>query len=176
MHKNHGRLIEALDKVKKACPDISLVLVGSQDKNGYKEVRMLVNRLDLQENVIFMGYVPDGDMPEFYRRARALVMPTFFGPTNIPPLEAFSLGCPVAISGIYGMPEQVGDAAMLFDPESVEDIAGCMNRLWTDDELRERLVVKGKERVANWEQRHFNRRFNEIMDRVTGSLNPKPTA
>ena len=52
-------------------------------------------------------------MISFYKYAVALVMPTFFGPTNIPPLEAFALGCPVITSNIYGIPEQVGDAALL---------------------------------------------------------------
>ena len=86
-------------------------------------------------------------MPEFYRRARAMVMPTFFGPTNIPPLEAFALGCPVAVSNIYGIPEQVGDAALLFDPNSVEEIADCIERLWQDDALCASLISKGHART-----------------------------
>ena len=103
-------------------------------------------------------------MPELYRRARALVMPTFCGPTNIPPLEAFVVGCPVAISGIYGMPDQVGDAGLLFDPESVEEIVDCIRRLWTDDRLCAELSERGKTRADSWGPRQFNERLREIVE------------
>jgi glycosyltransferase involved in cell wall biosynthesis len=93
-------------------------------------------------------------------------MPTHFGPTNIPPLEAFLVGCPVAVSGIYGIPEQVGDAALLFDPESVEEIAKCIERLWTDDALCVMLAAQGKQRAAAWGQEQFNARLREIIDVV----------
>jgi glycosyltransferase involved in cell wall biosynthesis len=161
-HKNHGRLIAALDQVRRQHPDICLVLVGSK-KNGYEAALAAVRTRGLEEHVWFTGYVPDEHMAEFYRRARALVMPTFFGPTNIPPLEAFAIGCPVAVSGIYGMSEQVGSAALLLDPKSVEAIADCMTRMWTDDDLCRTLVARGKEKSLAWNQSHFNVRFQEIL-------------
>ena len=93
-------------------------------------------------------------------------MPTFFGPTNNPSLEAFVVGCPVAISGIYGIPEQVGDAALLFDPESIDEIAESIKRLWTDDELCAKLAEKGRHKAAIWGQEQFNNRFSEIVEQV----------
>lgn len=164
-HKNHERLIKAIAVLKKDIEDIHLVLVGSR-QNGYEKARRLVDELNLQCNVLFMGYVPDEDMPHFYLSARALVMPTFFGPTNIPQLEAFALGCPTATSGIYGIPEQVGDAALLFNPHSVEEIAHCISRLWLDDNLCKELIEKGKLRSAGWGQLQFNQRLLEIIQQV----------
>lgn len=164
-HKNHKRLINAVGKLKQDIPDLKLVLVGSE-KNGYESTLKLVQELNLIENIIFLGYVPDADMPELYRRARALVMPTFFGPTNIPPLEAFVVGCPVAISGIYGIPEQVGDAALLFHPESIDEIAESIKRLWTDDELCAELAEKGRKKAAIWGQAQFNDRLRTIIERL----------
>lgn len=164
-HKNHVRLIEAIGILTKEFPDIQLVLVGSK-KNGYDKAVELVNLMQINNNVHFMGYVPDEDMPEFYRRARALVMPTFFGPTNIPQLEAFVLGCPVATSRIYGIPQQVGDAALLFDPGSVSEIADTLRKLWTDDKLCRELVAKGNVRAANWGQLQFNQKLAEIITRL----------
>ena len=166
-HKNHANLIRAIDLVKNLLSDIQLVLVGAPN-NGYEKARQLVNELNLQHNVHFMGYVPDQDMPYFYHRARAMVMPTFFGPTNIPQLEAFALGCPTATSNIYGIPEQVGDAALLFDPHSVEEIARCIQLLWTDDDLFQNLVQKGILQTKKWGQKQFNRRLLEIIEQVTG--------
>jgi glycosyltransferase involved in cell wall biosynthesis len=167
MHKNHLRLVRAVHEVKKEFPDIALVLVGSKN-NAFAEVERTVAELGLQKQVFFMGYVPDEDMPEFYKRARALVMPTFFGPTNIPPLEAFQLGCPVAISGIYGMPEQAGDAALLFDPKSVPEMAAAIGRLWRDDALCRMLAEKGRQRATTWQQAHFTERFRRIIQEVVG--------
>lgn len=167
MHKNHLRLVRAVHEVKREFPNIALVLVGSKN-NAFAEVERAVAELGLQQQVYFMGYVPDEDMPEFYKRARALVMSTFFGPTNIPPLEAFQLGCPVAISGIYGMPEQAGDAALLFDPKSVPEIAAAISRLWRDDALCRTLAEKGRQRAATWQQAHFSERFRQIIQAVVG--------
>ncbi len=164
-HKNHKRLIGAIGRLQEVLPDLRLVLVGSA-KNGYRSAISEIQRLKLETEIIILGHVADADMPELYRRARALVMPTHFGPTNIPPLEAFLVGCPVAVSAIYGIPEQVGHAALLFDPESIEEIANCIARLWTDDALCVRLAAQGKERAAAWGQDQFNTRLREIIDVV----------
>jgi glycosyltransferase involved in cell wall biosynthesis len=162
-HKNHKRLIQAAALLKDSCPDIQLVFVGSQ-KNAYLSVRALVDKLGMAEQVHFLGYVPESDMAGFYRRARALVMPTFFGPTNIPPREAIALGCPVAVSDIDGMPDQMGDAALFFNPSSVSEMAQVMERLWRDDALCQDLARRGLVKAAQWTQSHFNARLQEIID------------
>ena len=97
-------------------------------------------------------------------------MPSFFGPTNIPQLEAFATGCPVATSRIYGVPEQVGDAALLFDPRSVDEIHDCLLRLWTDDDLCKELAAKGREHAARWGQPQFRERLREIIDELTVTI------
>lgn len=165
-HKNHARLIKAAASLRQRIPDLQLVFVGAK-KNGYAAVRALVTKLNFSGNVQFLGLVPDEDMPELYRRARALVMPSFFGPTNIPPLEAFVAGCPVAISGIYSAIEQVGDAALMFDPDSETEIADCLFKLWTDDALCAELIRRGLLKSKSWNQAHFNERLYEIVRKVT---------
>lgn len=165
LHKNHDRLLQALAIVRRSCPDVFLVLAGPQAYE-YENLVRRVTQLGLHDRVRFTGYIPDVDLAEFYRRARALVMPTFFGPTNIPPLEAFVCSCPVAISNIYGMPEQVGDAAVLFDPLSIQAIAAAIESLWTNDDLCRRLVERGRQRVATWGQPEFSAALHEIMSRV----------
>jgi glycosyltransferase involved in cell wall biosynthesis len=145
--------------------DIHLVLAGSK-KNGYKDVLDLCRRTEVRDAVIFLGYVPDVEIPGLYRHARALVMPTYFGPTNIPPLEAFVMGCPVACSNIYGMPEQLGNAALMFSPNSTDEIAEVIEKLWTDDDLCAQLVEKGRARVATWGRPQFNARFRAIVEDI----------
>jgi glycosyltransferase involved in cell wall biosynthesis len=164
-HKNHLRLLEAMAMLRPELPDLHLVLAGSP-KNAYHRVREATTQLGLSDRVLVLGYVPDEDMPELYRRALALVMPTFFGPTNIPPLEAMAVGCPMAVSNIYAMPEQVGDAALLFDPRSADGIAASIRRLASEPDLRHRLATAGRERAQQWGQSQFNARFGAIIESI----------
>ena len=166
MHKNHEGLFAALEKLRAKYPDIKLVLAGAK-QNGYDNAVERVRIHGITDNVIFLGYVPDEHMYELYRRARALVMPSFFGPTNIPQLEAFVAGCPVAVAGVYGVPDQVGDAALLFNPKSVDEIADAMERLWTDDALCAELSAKGKERARQWGPSQFSKRLQSIVEALT---------
>lgn len=165
-HKNHGRLIEALHLIKKQKGiEIPVVFVGSK-KNAYKEFNAKVLELGLSKQVYELGYVSNEEMVGLYTSARALVMPTFFGPTNIPQLEAFLLGCPVVTSNIGGIHEQVGDAAILVDPYSIESIAEGIERIWDNEELRQELIRKGYARSSSWTQEDFNRSFRAILVNV----------
>jgi glycosyltransferase involved in cell wall biosynthesis len=166
-HKNHVRLLGAIAMVRERHPDVRIVFAGAP-KNGYKRVLAEVSARGLEPNVVFLGYVSDSDMPGIYQRARALVMPTFLGPTNIPPLEAFALGCPVATSRIYGIPEQVGDAALLFDPNSVAEIADTLEQLWTNDELCATLAERGRHRAAQWGATEFGSSLGGIVRKLIG--------
>lgn len=161
-HKNHKALVQAASQLIAKLPDLKMVFVGS-DNNGYDSLIKLINILGLQKVFIFLDHVPDDQMRELYINARALIMPTFFGPTNIPPLEAFACGCPVAISNSYGMPEQVGDAALLFNPNSDTEIADTIYKLWTDDNITNSLAKKGYKKSKDWGQKQFNQRLFEII-------------
>ncbi|MCM1538313.1 MAG: glycosyltransferase family 4 protein [bacterium] len=164
-HKNHGRLLEALALLKKEGVYVNLVCSGT-GKNGYEEVCEKIRELDLEKQVKILGYVSNEEMVALYQYARALVMPTFGGPTNIPQLEAFVLGTPVATSRIFGIPEQVGDAALLFDPADVNEIAECVKQLWQDDALCEELVRAGQERAAQWGERQFAKRLHQYLEEL----------
>lgn len=164
-HKNHRRLLTALAKARLTCDDMALVLAGGF-KHEYEAIRQQVLQTGLAEAVRFVGYVPDIDISGFYMRARGLIMPTFFGPTNIPPLEAMATGCPVLISQMYAMPEQCGDAALYFDPNSEEEMCDQMIRLWGDDRLYKQLSTCGLKRAQAWGQSQFERRLGEILTNV----------
>ena len=76
-------------------------------------VRSHAARLSLEERIKFIGFVGNEEIPELYRQSIALVMPSYFGPTNLPPLEAFQLGVPVLYPDKAGLRDQVGNAALL---------------------------------------------------------------
>lgn len=173
-HKNHKRLVNALNLLKPHFPDMKLVLAGAK-KNEYAALQDLVEQLGLLEDILFLGYVPDNQMGFLYKRARAMIMPTFSGPTNIPPLEAMKSGCPSAVSKIYAMPEQTNGAALLFDPESVDEIASAMAALWEDDELCNTLAERGKVVSDAWAKVHFDSCFESIVWEVLSRVKTTST-
>lgn len=168
-HKNHRNLLQAMVNLRDQLPDLHFVFVGSE-KNSLAHIRRIITEFNLQSRVTIFEYIPDSDMAEFYRRARAMVMPTFFGPTNIPPLEAMATGCPLAVSNIYAIPEQVGNAAILFSPDSIDDIANALYKLWTNDRLCTELASRGKNRIKELSQHGFNDRFLDILRDVLNEL------
>lgn len=96
----------------------------------------------------WLGYVDAPVLSVLYRLARAVVVPTLFEAASAPVWEAFEAGVPVACSSVTSLPEQVGDAAVLFDPLDVDAIAGAIARVWSDEELRRVLIRRGHERMA----------------------------
>ena len=165
-HKNHLCLLEAVYILREQHGvSVRLVLAGSK-RHDYPKVLEQVHRLRLSEQVLFLGYVPDEDMEALYRMAFALVMPTFFGPTNIPVLEAWAYGCPVITSDLRGIREQVGDAALLVDPQRAEQIAEAVLRLCRQPGLRQTLIDLGKKRLQLWKPQDFASRLEEILAEV----------
>ena len=164
-HKNHKNLVLAVDKLNKQGITVNFVFVGGK-KNSYDDVLSLISELKLENQIYVLDYVPNSKMRFLYENARALVMPTFFGPTNIPPLEAIVLRCPVAVSGIFGMPEQLEDAAVYFDPNDTEEISRVLFRLWTDNDLCERLINNGIKRSLEYVQERFNKDFEVIAEEL----------
>jgi glycosyltransferase involved in cell wall biosynthesis len=162
-HKNHLGLVQAIKLVKEQHPEIHLILAGGK-KSGWAEVEKEIDRLGLGSNITALGYVDDETIVALYRKAVALVMPTFFGPTNIPPLEAFAYGCPVVISNAYGMPEQVGDAAILIDPNSIKSIAEGIMKIWNDPVVAEELTKRGRVRARDSSLEEFARRFQKNVE------------
>ena len=120
-HKNHKVIIEAAKILKEKGEIIYFVFVGSK-KNGYDKVIELINNYGLQKQFFILGYVTNDELVSLYKKAKALVFPSFFGPTNIPPLEALALGCPVIVSDIYAHREQLTNKVTYFNPSDPKDL------------------------------------------------------
>ena len=163
-HKNHNNLLKAIKILRERIPDIYLILVGSE-RNSMRKVRRMIQENSLTNHVSILGFISDEQIKYLYRHAVALVMPTYFGPTNIPPLEAMELGCPVIVSNKYAMCEQVGDAGLLCDPDSPEDIANCIMQVWGNEEKRKDMIVKGYEQCRKWTRKDFKRLVAKIVVR-----------
>jgi glycosyltransferase involved in cell wall biosynthesis len=137
-------LIEAFSKLKKKIPCIKLVKIGeSQSYGARKKILTLIKDLDLQEDVIFAGYVPEEDMPRWYNASDILVYPCDYAGFGLPPLEAMACGTPVITSNTSSLPEVVGDAGIMIDPQDVELMADKMYEVLTNNGLRNDIIEKG---------------------------------
>jgi glycosyltransferase involved in cell wall biosynthesis len=168
-HKNHARIVQALNLLRlQRQITIPVVFAGTytgrQRSRNYRKLKTLIHELDMADQVILPGYVPDADMPGLYAGAAALVMLTFFGPSNIPVLEAWAYGCPVISSDIHGIREQCGEAALFVDPNSVDAIAQGIFKIWTDHVLAGNLAEKGKNRIASYTRQDYARLLCDILE------------
>jgi glycosyltransferase involved in cell wall biosynthesis len=141
-HKNAARLIEAVGRLRDLDP--LLVIPGYATSN---DAALAQAARDAGADVRFLGWIDETDLDGLYRAADVFAMPSLAEGFGFPVVEAMLRGTPVACSNATSLPEVAGDAALLFDPLSVEAIADALRRLLTDAALRERLVAAGRERA-----------------------------
>jgi glycosyltransferase involved in cell wall biosynthesis len=163
-HKNHVTALKVLKELRQCRQiDVKLVLVGS-DCGNLAHVKRWVERLGLRNDVIYPGFVSRSQLVWLYQNALALLYPTLFGPENLPPLEAFALGCPVIASAIDGAAEQLGDAAALCQPMDVGGYADAAVRFLKDRPAREEIIRRGRARAAQWTRKDAAKALVGILD------------
>lgn len=152
--KNLTRVLQAFDLLKKeqGIPH-KLVLAGGQ---GWKneQIHATVDSLSCARDIIFTGYVSDGEKNALYQNAQAFVFPSLYEGFGIPPLEAMHFGCPVVCSNAASLPEVCGDAATMVDAYQVESIASGLWDVISDEDYRNSLIQKGyaQEKNFSWEE------------------------
>ncbi len=153
-HKNHFFILKGIYILQeKHNIKLSMVFSG-EDKGNKKRIKSYANELKIQDRLFFTDFVSDEELVMLYKNSIALVMPTFFGPTNLPPLEAFNLGVPVIYPDLMGLRDQVGDAALLIDLNDPDTLSECLLKLLENKHLRKELINKGYE-VANKSKNYY---------------------
>ncbi len=171
-HKNIPRLIEAFAVVRAELENhpqyanLRLIVIGDE-LNAYPAVRHAVIKSRVQESVRFLGFVPVETLRCFYDAAVAFAFPSLYEGFGLPPLEAMVHGTPVVTSSASSLPEAVGDAAVLVNPENVFDIARGLRQVLLDDSLRERLRKLGFLQVRRFSWDSSVKRVLEIYRDVT---------
>jgi glycosyltransferase involved in cell wall biosynthesis len=144
-HKNEFRVVEAFAQPALSS-DMHLVFTG----NATQTLSGHVERHDVASRVHFAGVVPESKLPSLYRGAMALIFPSLYEGFGLPILEAMACGTPVVTSNITAMPEVAGDAALLINPTSVEQIHTAMQQILKDAALRRQLREKGLARATKF--------------------------
>jgi glycosyltransferase involved in cell wall biosynthesis len=146
-----------------------LVLVG---KKGwlYEDIFRQVKALKLSERVHFLHRVPDTDLPPLYSGAAVFVLPSFYEGFGLPALEAMACGAPVVVADRASLPEVVGEAGLLVDPDDPQELADTLARVLGDSELAAAMSVMGQERAATFSWERTARETLRVYRRVAGRV------
>jgi len=165
-HKNHERLIRAF--LAANLPDAQLVLTGG----GRDSLAPWANH----PNIRLLGRVQTQDLIGLYHLATGLIFPSQHESWSIPIMEAMACGCPVACSDVTSLPEQIGDAGLLFSPDDESRMTTAMRRLANDADLREILSSRGRSRVKQWGPESFLKTITAAYGHAAGAFSLRKAA
>jgi len=181
-HKNVARIIESFSALKSELakdgrfPDLKLIIIGDE-VSKHPDLRRAVIRSGMQNDVRFLGFIPIEVLRIFYDAAKVFVFPSLYEGFGLPPLEAMAHGTPVVTSNASALPEVVGSAALLVNPENIFEISRAIYRSLTDTELRDRMKEAGKIQAErfSWETsvRHMISVYEEVASQRGRPANPR---
>jgi glycosyltransferase involved in cell wall biosynthesis len=173
-HKNVVRIIEAFSALKTELqktgefPDLKLIIIGDE-LSKHPDLRRAVIKSRVQNDVRFLGFVPIGVLRIFYDLAKIFVFPSLYEGFGLPPLEAMAHGTPVVTSNTTSIPEVVGNAAVMVNPENVFEIMHALHRVLVDQAVREKLKARGvvQAQKFSWDEsvRHMMQAYHEVVVR-----------
>ncbi len=149
--KNIPVIISAFAKMKNKVPNAKLVLVGNRKAHNFDlKIDKIIQKEDLQKDVIFSGYVDEEDKPAIFRLSRVFAFLSAYEGFGIPILEAMNQGTPVLASDIPVLREVGGEGCVFADAKDLDEISEKMYNLFIDDKKREEIVLHGKEQLKNF--------------------------
>ncbi len=159
-HKNHIRLLKAMKELKKQ--DFKMVFSGSNQGN-YDYICNKIKEYNLEEDIINVGFVSQEEVVALYKNAYALTYASYFGPDNIPPLEAMALKCPVICSDYDGAREQLEDAALYFNKADEKSLIDAIKKLG-NSEIKKTLIEKGEILAQKRHVKNYVQNIMKIID------------
>jgi glycosyltransferase involved in cell wall biosynthesis len=172
-HKNVVRIIEAFSALKGELAkegvfeNLKLIIIGD-DLSGHPDLRRTVIRSGVPHDVRFLGFVPIEVLSIFYDAAKIFIFPSLYEGFGLPPLEAMAHGTPVVTSNTSSLPEVVGKAAVLVNPENVFDIMRALHRVLVDQPLRDKLKQRGYEQAQKFSWDLSAKRILQVYEEVVG--------
>ncbi len=162
--KNIVNLVKAFELFKKSyklqATSYKLILVGKAGF-GFSEIKKAIEESLFKKDIILKNYITEAEKDELYKKSDLFVLPSLYEGFGLPVLEAMSYGVPVICSNASSLPEVAGDAALLVDPNNIQEIADAMNRVFSDDGLRNKMIEKG---FKNMEKFSWGKCAGETME------------
>lgn len=152
--KNLPTLLAAYSKLRDQYKSKARLVVAGHKGWLTEEVDAAIEKYRLAEQVCFLGSVPTSELAYLYNAARVFALPSFYEGFGLPPLEAMASGTPVIVSNVSSLPEVVGDAGILIDPNDVDGWTVALHRVLTENELHDEMAAKGLKRAKlfSWER------------------------
>lgn len=167
---NLDLLLLALAKLKNLIPQVRLLKIGEAQSYGAREELLRrVNELNLNQEVILLGYRPEEELPGWYAAADVVVYPCLYAGFGLPPLEAMACGTPVVTSNTTSLPEVVGDAGLMFNPHNVDELVTKLYEVLSYQDLQRKLIKRGLERsrLFTWEESaEKTRQVYQLLDEL----------
>jgi glycosyltransferase involved in cell wall biosynthesis len=164
-HKNHNLLINAFAQFaeKRGDSSLNLVLSGAlwDEENTLRDA---IRMNGLNDRIVILGYVEAAHIPIIMRRSKFMIFPSLFEGGAIPVIEAMSAGCPIALSSVTCLPEVAADAALYFNPTDVDDMAGAIERMDSDERLRAAKVDVGLQRAKAYSCTRTARKHLQVFE------------
>ena len=164
--KNVERLVQAYESLPEDLRRARRLVIAGQAGWGSEGMVRHLRVLEQQGKVSWLGYVPADELRALYQGAGALVFPSLSEGFGIPVLEAFASGVPVITSNVSSLPEVAGQAALLVDPRSVDELSRAMQRLAGDAQLATRLVALGRSRARDLSWANCVRKTLDVYRKV----------
>lgn len=147
-YKNVWRVIEGFALLKQAHPDLHLLIAGKKDA-FYQAIEQRALEANISD-IHFLGFITDGEKRWALQNAKVYVTASYSEGFCMPVLEAMIEGCPVVSSNASCLPEVVGDAGLLFDPDSAAELVAAVEKILASDDLRQSLIAKGREHAGSY--------------------------
>ncbi len=171
--KNLGMLLQVLQDLIKELPEIKIIKAGRPGiVSSQSSFRNEVRRLGLDNNVVLTGAIPDEELRTLYNIADAFVFPSLCEGFGLPPLEAMACGCPVIASDRASIPEVVGDAGILLDPEDLSVWSDTLSRLLNDPVMRETMKKKSIQQAAKFSWDNCAMSTQEFYQQIENNSTP----
>ena len=163
--KNLVSLIESFAQLSPQHPELQLVLAGGK---GWLSdpIYQAPDRLGIKDKVVFTGYIDEEDKPALYAGARAAALVSYFEGFGLPVLESMACGTPVVAANTSSLPEVVGNAGILVDPNDIQSIANGLNQVLTNESLASKLVENGFQQVQKFSWQNAAAETLKVFEQV----------
>lgn len=165
--KNYSRLVLALSRLRQRGYDLLLAIAGSRGWLN-DELYTTLRQSGMADFVKILGFVPESHLPNLYRGAVALALPSLYEGFGFPVLEAMACGTPVVTSNTSSLPEVAGDAALLVDPLNLDEIIDAIQRILDHSDLRQSLVTRGYAQARGFTWDESARQLYNLYSKILG--------
>jgi glycosyltransferase involved in cell wall biosynthesis len=168
--KNLGVVLQAMKNLIRVIPDVKFIKVGDGGPGISQDAFINdINRFGLAKNVILTGEISDAELLKLFNIADAFVFPSLYEGFGLPPLEAMACGCPVIASERTSIPEVVGDAGILLDPEDPKAWCNAMFRVLDEPAIRKDMKEKSLQRAAMFSWETCAHKTQELYHEIEGN-------